>query len=262
MNIKRDIFVSIIISLLISSLSFFLLFGCQQQPEESKPLNVNITDINIKGNKAEIKGEVTDSEGKPIPGVTISFVDKSGIPYSLTTTETGHFRMSLRKEQAPSGIIDLRLVLEGFAVSSYQLDLRSAEADPDLPWPPDEEADTEGAVEEEEQCETREIVLKNAQGLAFSSGDVVEKEAADIYFQDEHLYSRRGKGGISSVGEQGNKSLCDINYPLSGYCDCSLIVKNHVYIYESYHDDIHAEIRVKSFKPGEEVKIVYHLKKE
>jgi hypothetical protein len=96
----------------------------------------------------------------------------------------------------------------------------------------------------------------------FSSGDIVEKEAADIYFQDDHLYSRRAKGGISSVGEQGSISLCNINYPPYGYCDCSLIGENHVYIYESYHDDIHAEIRIKSFKPGEKVEIVYHVRKE
>jgi hypothetical protein len=104
--------------------------------------------------------------------------------------------------------------------------------------------------------------LKNKQGPVFSSSDTVEKLEADIYFQDDHLYSRRGKGGISSVREQGNKSLCKINCPPCGYCDCSLIGENHVYIYKSYHDDVHAEIRVKSFKPGEEVKIVYHLKKK
>lgn len=110
----------------------------------------------------------------------------------------------------------------------------------------------------ETSCETQEAVLKNGEGVILTTGEIVQKDYSDIYFENDKFYSGKERGKIATVGDQGYMRLCDINYPEEGYSDSCKIVKRHVYMYN--HIDIRAEIRVISFRESEEVKFIYHVR--
>ena len=117
----------------------------------------------------------------------------------------------------------------------------------------------------ESECKTLKITLKNGEGIIFNESKIVQREISDIYniyFEDDKFYSIREFGSIAKVGDMGNMKLCKVNYPESGFCDESKIIKNHVYIYESYDENIKVEFRVKSYKKSIEVKISYHVRKD
>lgn len=256
---KKNILLSIKLSLLLTifSISVLLTFP-QQQTEDVKTMTLNIGEVTIAGNIATISGIIKDDKGMPLTiGVAVSLKDSKGNSLPIFIDDSGNFQIHLDKEHFPMRRVELTVELNSFTKPKRII--------VDLPWPPSqskEDKTTTTSEKPQEQCKTSYVTLSNGQGLIFKSGDIVEENEADIHFKENKLYTRRGKGGIASVGNQGNRSLCDVNYPPDGYCDCSLIGGNHVYIYESYHDDIHAEIRIKSFKPGEKVEIVYHVRKE
>ena len=105
-------------------------------------------------------------------------------------------------------------------------------------------------------CEIQEALLNNGEGIIFSIGKKVQKDGSDIYFENNKFYCRKGE--IATVGDQGYKSLCDINYPEKGYSGSCEIKEMHVYIFN--HTDIRAEIRIILFRESEEVKFRYHVR--
>jgi len=235
---------SLIYFLFLLSLSNY----SQQSLEEAETLLVSPLTLEQIGNTTRISAIVTDAEGNTLPGVTATFVDNKGIPHTVVSDQTGRLRISLNRELLV-GRIKLKLELPGFTTKMISYDL------PYLPPPPPSPP----------PCETQEKILRNREGIVFSSSEIVQKDQSDrydIYFQNDKFFSRKKMGGIATVGDQGSRRLCDINYPACGYCDCSKIVERHVYLYESYNDNIRAEIRVLSFIESEEVKISYHVRRD
>jgi len=206
------------------------------------------------GDKIRIGAIAIADEGFPFPGVTVSFVDRKGISHSAITDADGRFQILLDRESwVPT--IEVKLELMGFKTQTMSID---------LPYPPPPTPKPEEPPPTP-PCDIQEVVLKNGKGIAFSNGKIIhniEEESYDIYFKNEKFYVKKKKGGIATLGDQGNISLCEINYPAYGYCDCIKIIENHVYLYESYTDNILSEIRVKSFEKSKEVKISYHVRME
>lgn len=228
------------LNILICFLSFYVHLHGNSQELILK--NRSIKEIN---GKAEITGIVVDSEENPIKGATITFIDSTGGPHSTITNDNGSFRFFLNKELLMQKI-ELRLELQGYTSSIIKFD-----ADlPVAPWPP--------IVD---RCETQEIILKSGDGIIFETAEIAKKDDSDIFFEDDKFFCSKSKGRIAAAGDQGNKSLCDINYPLWGYCDSIIIKLNHVYLYESAGSSFRAEIRVKLFKKSIEVIVSYHVRK-
>jgi hypothetical protein len=115
------------------------------------------------------------------------------------------------------------------------------------------------------ECITKEIILKNQEGIILSSGNRIQKNyinKSDIYFKDDRFITNEKLGKIISVGDKGAMSLCDINYPEFNveYKNSAKIVKDHVYMYVSLDGNIRAEIRIKSYQKSKQIKISYHVR--
>ena len=244
MSIKNFKFSSIKI---FSLIYFFCLFSLSNY-SQYRTLQVRKLTLEQIGNNTRISAFVTDAAGNFLPGVAATFVDNKENPHTVVSDEKGRFYISLSRKLLV-GRIELKLELEGFTTEIITYD---------LPYPPDLPTETP-------PCETQEKRLQNGEGIVFSSGEIVQKDQSDkydIYFQNDKLFCKREKGGIATVGDQGRRSLCDINYPVWGYCDCCEIVVRHVYMFESYYENIRAEIRVYFYRESEEVRISYHVRRD
>ena len=250
--------------LLLMALFFFILsvFEYPQQTYEETEI-LSVTSLSVKSSGANIKigAIVTDSEGSPLPGVTVFFVDSKGIMHTRITDENGRFGILIPKESLTQQI-EAKFELAGFKTQTMNIDLPYP---PSTPPEPEEPPIAPPAPLPPPACDVQEVILKNGHGIAFANGKIIqdiETESYDIYFKSDKFYVKRKEGGIATVGNQGNKILCDINYPVYGYCDYIRIRKKWVYLYESHDENIRAEIRVKSFKKSEEVEISYHVRIE
>ena len=113
------------------------------------------------------------------------------------------------------------------------------------------------------RCDTQELILNNGDGISFSTGEIINIENSnlyDIYFKDDKFYAQRNRGEIATVGDKGSKTLCHINYPVSGFVDMIKIINNNVYMYKSKNGTYRTEIRVKSYNESEDIKIIFHVR--
>lgn len=242
------------IHFLVRLISFFsFLFLLLINGYSQSALRLDHISINSLHNLSRLTAKVTDKEGYPIPGVEVTLINAYGISRSILTDSNGSFQFDIdRGFWTPS--ITITLVLQGFATSTIS-NIDIPYPGPEIPPPPPPEAD----------CKIHRSVLTNKECITFIDGKVShinQVESYDVCFKDEKFYVMKGKGGINTVGDQGKKSLCGINYPSSGYRDSFKIIKNHVYLYESYTNDILVEIRVKSFVKNTVVRINYHVRKD
>lgn len=241
--------------------SFFFILSIfeypQQAYEETETLSLSSLSVKSFGNNIRIGAIITDNEGFPLPGVTVSVVDSKGYTQTGITDENGRFRILIARESLMPPI-ELKLELPGFRTQTMSID---------LPYPPPTPSEPEEPPPPPPQpaCDVQEVILKNGQGIAFANGKIIpdiEVALYNIYFKSDKFYVKRKEGGIRTVGDQGNRILCDINYPVYGYCDYIKIIKKYVYLYESHDENIRAEIRVKSLKKSKEVNISYHVRIE
>jgi len=213
--------------------------------------------VDSVGDEIRITSKVTDGDGNPLPGVSITFINQNGILGTTITTASGNFRFDFHRTLWTE-TITLQVELAGFATMARTIDIPY----PDLPERTDSDLSTQLQIS---NSYIQEVVLKHKEGITFDDGKVIhniDEKSYDICFMGGKFFVWRKKGFIATVGDQGNKSLLDINYPSNGYYDRIKIIKNHVYMYISYTGEIRAEIRVKSFERFKEVKITYHVRRD
>lgn len=245
--------------MLISFILIFFLFLIVVYSQDV--LSLGSISVDSVGDRIRITSKITDEDGYPIPGVSITFINEHGILGTAITTEGGNFRFDFYRELW-TRTITLKIELAGFATMSRTIDL------PYPPPPPRKEPDKPEQPDRPPPAPPSDIkkaVLKNREGITFDDGKVIdniEEKSYDICFMGGKFFVKEKRGWIATVGDQGNKSLLDINYPSNGYCDSIKLIKNHVYLYLSYTGDIMAEIKVESFERFKEVRITYHVRRE